>query len=223
MRGTLLAASATAAAAAAAAAYYLRKRRRPLGPRVIVASKAAVKLAAARTALGASEVTGVSAPSLVEEQPVSMETTSRGAANRLQHVCATAGEGYDFAVAFENGLVRLQTSLGGGDEASERWLDVAVVAVCDLRTRTTSVASSAGVEFPASCVGEWAEAGEEGTVGEVTARPRHTPREHARNTHSPTRTAPRPPAHPAGKSATSASLPWLTMVVTRGVEEAPRW
>ena len=78
--------------------------------------------------------------------PSTEEMTSRGAANRLQHVCATAGEGYDFAVAFENGLVRLQTSLGGGDEASERWLDVAVVAVCDLRTRTTSVASSAGVD-----------------------------------------------------------------------------
>ena len=39
----------------------------------------------------------------------------------------------------------------------------------DLGTGATSFASSAGLEFPPEFVGEWAEGGEEGTVGEVIA------------------------------------------------------
>ena len=104
-----LAGAATAAAAIAAAAIAYRRRQRTPGPRVMVASKAVAKLNAAKAAMNASEVTGASAPSLVADQPVGMETTMLGAANRLRHICETGGaNGYDYAVAIENGIVRLQ-------------------------------------------------------------------------------------------------------------------
>ena len=42
-----------------------------------------------------------------------------------------------------------------------------MVIVRDLATGGEAVATSAGVQFPTAAVGEWAEAGAEGTVGEV--------------------------------------------------------
>ena len=172
MRTAYLAAAA-ATTAAAALIYYRRRSQQhaSLGPRVLVASKAAAKLEAARIALGASEVTGMSASSLIADQPIGIEVTMLGAANRLRHICAegNGSEGYDFAVAIENGIVRLQDNGAGEFSHGERWLDLAIVAVRDLKTGTTTFASSAGLEVPPHFVGEWAENGEEGAVGDVIA------------------------------------------------------
>ena len=100
---------ATAACAAAAACYFYRRRRAaPVAPRVLVASTSLAKLAAVKAALGAREVTSLPAPSLVEEQPIGTDRTMKGVSNRLKSITAAAAEGYDYAVAIESGLVRLQ-------------------------------------------------------------------------------------------------------------------
>lgn len=57
--------------------------------------------------------------------------------------------------------------LCSGEE--ETWIDVAVVIVRDLATGKESYATSGGVQFPSEAVGDWAEGGSEGTVGEVLA------------------------------------------------------
>lgn len=91
----------------------------------------------------------------------------RGARNRLTALLdADAAEGADLAVAIENGLVRMSTKV---DEEEEAWVDLAVVILRDLHTGRESIATSAGVQIPAAAVGEWAEAGGDGTVGEVLA------------------------------------------------------
>ena len=101
--------AACAAAAAAAACYFYRRRRAaPVAPRVLVASTSLAKLAAVKAALGAREVTSLPAPSLVEEQPIGTDRTMKGVSNRLKSITAAAAEGYDYAVAIESGLVRLQ-------------------------------------------------------------------------------------------------------------------
>ena len=100
---------AAAAAAAAAAAYFYRRRRAAtIAPRVLVASTSQAKLAAVKAALGAREVTSLPAPSLVEDQPIGTDRCMRGLSNRLKSITAAAAEGYDYAVAIESGLVRLQ-------------------------------------------------------------------------------------------------------------------
>ena len=157
---------ATAACAAAAACYFYRRRRAAtIAPRVLVASTSLAKLAAVKAALGAREVTSLPAPSLVEDQPIGTDRTMKGVSNRLKSITAAAAEGYDYAVAIESGLVRLHLSGTGGPP--ERWLETAVVVVLNLRTGASSVASSPGLEFPSSFVGEWVEDGQEGTVGAI--------------------------------------------------------
>ena len=100
---------ATAACAAAAACYFYRRRRAAtIAPRVLVASTSLAKLAAVKAALGAREVTSLPAPSLVEDQPIGTDRTMKGVSNRLKSITAAAAEGYDYAVAIESGLVRLQ-------------------------------------------------------------------------------------------------------------------
>ena len=51
-------------------------------------------------------------------------------------------------------------SLSGTGGPPERWLDTAVVVVLNLRTGASSVASSPGLEFPSSFVGDWVEDGQ---------------------------------------------------------------
>lgn len=157
-----------AAAAIAAAALYVRSRAARSYKRVAVASTSTLKVDAARRALGGDTV-GFKAASLVADQPLGLEVTMRGCYNRL---AALIGEGgaataFDMAVAIENGL--LKTSLQQGAEVEEVWVDVAVVMVHDLRTSKTGIATSTGLRFPTAAVGDWAEAGAEGTVGEVLA------------------------------------------------------
>jgi hypothetical protein len=107
--GTLLATATCAAAAAAAACYFYRRRRAStIAPRVLVASTSQAKLKAVKAALGAREVTSLPAPSLVEDQPIGTDRTMKGVSNRLKSITAAAAEGYDYAVAIESGLVRLQ-------------------------------------------------------------------------------------------------------------------
>ena len=102
--------AAAAAAAAAAACYFYRRRRcaATVAPRVLVASTSEAKLAAVKAALGAREVTSLPAPSLVEDQPIGTDRCVKGLSNRLKSITAAAAEGYDYAVAMESGLVRLQ-------------------------------------------------------------------------------------------------------------------
>lgn len=69
----------------------------------------------------------------------------------------------DLVVSIESGLIK---SLVGEEET---WIDVAVVMVRDMSTGAESVATSAGVRVPTEYVGTWAEAGGEGTVGDVIA------------------------------------------------------
>ena len=106
---SLATATCAAAAAAAAAAYFYRRRRAAtIAPRVLVASTSQAKLAAVKAALGAREVTILPAPSLVEDQPIGTDRCMRGLSNRLKSITAAAAEGYDYAVAIESGLMRLQ-------------------------------------------------------------------------------------------------------------------
>jgi len=106
---SLATATCAAAAAAAAAAYFYRRRRAAtIASRVLVASTSQAKLAAVKAALGAREVTSLPAPSLVEDQPIGTDRCMRGLSNRLKSITAAAAEGYDYAVAIESGLVRLQ-------------------------------------------------------------------------------------------------------------------
>ena len=106
----LATATCAAAAAAAAACYFYRRRRcaATVAPRVLVASTSEAKLATVKAALGAREVTSLPAPSLVEDQPIGTDRCVKGLSNRLKSITAAAAEGYDYAVAMESGLVRLQ-------------------------------------------------------------------------------------------------------------------
>ena len=88
---------------------------------------------------------------------------SRGAKNRMAVLLESdAAETADFAVAMENGILRM-----GGDE--EAWVDLAVVILRDLKTGATAYGTSSGVQFPTEAVGQWAEDGMEGTVGAILA------------------------------------------------------
>ena len=164
----------TLGAAAVAAAAWTVYRRRKTPPkkaiRVTVASKCSHKVLAAQRALGAGTCEGVEAPSGVSDQPVGLTETVRGARNRMAMVleaeaqaeATSRRERADFAVAIENGIVSLQ-----GDE--ETWVDLAVVVLVDLSTGAEALSTSTGVQFPTSSVGEWAEGGSEGTVGDCIA------------------------------------------------------
>ena len=160
--------SMAAAATAAAAFYFVSRRTKPSAPRrrvvVFVASTAAQKLGAAERALG-GETTGFECPSLVPDQPVGFDETLRGAKNRLASLLGQLGEApeVDLVVSIESGLIK---SLVGEEET---WIDVAVVLVREMSTGAESVATSAGVRVPTEYVGTWAEAGGEGTVGEMIA------------------------------------------------------
>eukprot|EP00316_Scyphosphaera_apsteinii_P013585 CAMPEP_0119316984 /NCGR_PEP_ID=MMETSP1333-20130426/41545_1 /TAXON_ID=418940 /ORGANISM="Scyphosphaera apsteinii, Strain RCC1455" /LENGTH=204 /DNA_ID=CAMNT_0007322779 /DNA_START=82 /DNA_END=696 /DNA_ORIENTATION=- len=144
----------------------MRLRRDKVGPRVVVASKAAAKLQSARKAFETSEVTGMSAESGISDQPIGLEQILIGAKNRMRSVtsealaASAATQPYDFAVACENGIVKLTD-----EEGAEKWLDLAIVAVRDLRTGDEALASSAGVELSTETVGDWVEAGANDTVG----------------------------------------------------------
>jgi non-canonical (house-cleaning) NTP pyrophosphatase len=160
-------ASMAAAATAAAACYFVFWRTKPSAQRrrvVFVASTAAQKLGAAERALG-GETAGFECPSLVSDQPVGFDETLRGAKNRLASLLGQLGEApeVDLVVSIESGLIKSLVS------EEETWIDVAVVLVRDMSTGAESVATSAGVRVPTEYVGTWAEAGGEGTVGDVIA------------------------------------------------------
>jgi len=108
---------------------------------------------------------GYKCDSLVSEQPIGFDETVRGAKNRLAALMGQLGESpdVDVVVAIENGIMK---ALGGDEEV---WVDIAVVVLTELGTGAESLATSAGVQFPAEHVGTWAEGGAEGTVGEVIA------------------------------------------------------
>ncbi len=61
----------------------------------------------------------------------------------------------------ENGIARVPSQW----DEEEMWVDFAVVLVHELSSGAEAVSTSAGLMFPATSVGEWAEAGCEGTVG----------------------------------------------------------
>jgi non-canonical (house-cleaning) NTP pyrophosphatase len=160
--GTALALGSAAAAAACAALLVMRSRRRA-SSRIAVASTSVQKLDAVRAAFG-GQVVGVAAASTVSDQPVGIDETTRGAKNRmlalLEDACCSS---VDYAVAIENGLLR--STVG----KEELWVDIAVVLVRHVASGKEAVATSAGVQFPTASVGDWAEAGGDGTVGEVIA------------------------------------------------------
>lgn len=160
---------------AAAATYVLLKRHAmPRAPaafrRAVVGSTAAVKLAAARSAIPSCVVTGVEAESKVRDQPLGLEETLRGARNRLETImeCPEAEEA-DLAIAIENGMVCMRD---GTDTQDENWVDLAIVIMRDLKSGKESLSSSVGLQVPSSTVAEWAEAGAEGTVGSWLATER---------------------------------------------------
>lgn len=73
--------------------------------RVLVASKAELKLRAVHKALDA-EVEGRSALSMVADQPVGLEQTLQGARNRMNNMLGSkelSKEAFSLAVAIENG------------------------------------------------------------------------------------------------------------------------
>ncbi|KAL1508726.1 hypothetical protein AB1Y20_004821 [Prymnesium parvum] len=165
----LLAVAAAGAAALFFGALLRRSRGARAPPRVLVASTAGAKLVAVERALG-GRVHGVKTDSLVAEQPVGVEETAQGARNRMRALLAdeTLVPTFSHAVAIENGLVRAATN-GSVDDPAEVWVDLAVVCVRDLRTGAEVFSTSAGLQFPSESVAEWAECGQEGTVGAVLA------------------------------------------------------
>jgi len=118
---------------------------------VLVASEAAIKLAAAETAFdhyvqladGQVAVGGCSVPSGVNAQPVGHEEILRGARKRLEGAAEVGTAGVDFVVAIENGLVELQPG---------RFWDLAWVIVRRVEDGEESMAVTSGVEFPAADV-----------------------------------------------------------------------
>jgi len=105
------------------------------------------------------------AESGVREQPVGLEETLAGARSRLRALCEQDTANIQLAIAIENGIVRIHQA----EEHAECWIDVAVIVVRDLQSGAESIATSCGVQLPTTMVGEWAEAGAEGTVGEYLA------------------------------------------------------
>ena len=117
--------------------------------------------------MNASEVKGLSFPSMVREQPLGLEQTQHGATNRMWGLLDAVKEKaslaeYDFAVSIESGVVK-----GLAGEEMETWFEMAVVIVRDLKTGVEAKATSAGVQVAATAIGQWLEDGEEGTVGEI--------------------------------------------------------
>ena len=127
--------------------------------KVLVASTAAAKLSAVAAATG-STVVGCNAASGVRDQPIGPDETLAGAHNRLAAACSSPeARGCHLVVSIENGLVRFGTDM---------WIDLAVVAVRDLKTGRQVHATSSGVQFPSQSVAEWGRQGR-GTVGDVLA------------------------------------------------------
>lgn len=160
---------ATAAAVAYGAWLYKTRPRKATDAvgagwkRVLVASTSKVKVDAVSRALACKAV-GMDVPSMVADQPMGLDETVRGAKNRMGALLESAKDGDDAAIAIESGIVRM---LHQTMNSEETWVDIAVVVVHDLSTGAESVATTAGVQFPAEAVGRWAEDGSEGTVGEV--------------------------------------------------------
>lgn len=169
---TTLGAVGAATLAAAAALTLLKRQRRRLAQtcRVAVASTAQQKLDAVAKAMDAI-VVGTKVPSLVSDQPLGLDETMRGAKNRLLALVeqTEAVKDCDFAVSVENGLVKMAPTTALDLSDTETWVDIAVVVVRDLASGKEICTTSAGVQFPNAAVGDWAEAGSEGTVGEVLA------------------------------------------------------
>ena len=108
------------AGAAALAAFAVRsvvqRRKLPAPRRVAVASTASQKLDAAASALNAT-VVGAKVPSLVDDQPIGIDATMRGAKNRMEGLLETeAVQEADLAVAIENGLLRCLGCVGHFDQ-----------------------------------------------------------------------------------------------------------
>ena len=83
-----------------------------------------------------------SVPSGVSDQPVGLETTVRGAQNRLQNARMAGGSDQDYYVAMENGVVKLD---------ADNHVDLAVVIIEDGNGKR-GMATSCGVQVPSKIV-----------------------------------------------------------------------
>jgi len=96
---------------------------------------------------GASPIlVSINAHSGINEQPVGLDETLKGACNRLT-AARKAHPNSEFAVGIENGIVKTV------HEAQVHWIDFAWVAIDHISGRR-AIASSTGVEFPLDLVQE---------------------------------------------------------------------
>ncbi len=134
--------------------------------KIVLGTTSAHKIDAAKQAcalLGLdTEVTGVKVASGQNEQPIGFEETYGGALTRAQGAQAT--DTGAIAIGIENGVFRF-----GGEEGKRHAVDFAIVVTLTPDGRE-AVATSAGMEYPDSCVVDAERRGlETTTVGSVFA------------------------------------------------------
>ena len=120
-----------------------------------------------RSVMHASKIECVAALTSACEQPLSIDAMTRGACARLKYLSTRKDlpENLDYAIVFEHGVIKLGVESG----ERERWLAMYMIALKDLQKGTVSFATTPGVEVPSTFIGDWAEAGQEGTINTVIA------------------------------------------------------
>jgi non-canonical (house-cleaning) NTP pyrophosphatase len=104
--------------------------------RIILASTSWIKAEAVQEVFPDCDVTLVSSPSGINEQPRGLEETYLGAMNRLKR-CPKGDT--DCIIAIENGLVKL----------GDHYLDIAVIVAESTKTGEMRCVTSMGTPFPA--------------------------------------------------------------------------
>eukprot|EP01059_Diplonema_ambulator_P002368 TRINITY_DN12020_c0_g1_i1.p1 TRINITY_DN12020_c0_g1~~TRINITY_DN12020_c0_g1_i1.p1 ORF type:complete len:174 (+),score=29.46 TRINITY_DN12020_c0_g1_i1:66-587(+) len=129
--------------------------------RVVVGSQSTIKTGAVRAAFEKAfkevDVECVAAESGVRDQPVGMDETRRGAANRLANAMGQM-DGADYYVAMENGIVEMGEC---------GWYDLAWVVVHCTASNETCGVPTTGLPFPLKYVQQSEAAGYAKTVGSL--------------------------------------------------------
>jgi len=131
--------------------------------KIVIATKSAVKLTALEQALREvgldAEIESVSADSRIDEQPLGMDVTTKGAKNRLSNARRKI-PGADAYVAIENGVMR----------EVDKFVDRAVVLLVKKSENTSGYRRvSQGVCFPATVVAASVASNLTQTVGKLMA------------------------------------------------------
>ena len=161
------------AAALVGAALLVRRRRRGGGKRVLIGLTNPFsddQMRAAESAFSPHSYRAVvlSPEGITSSQPIGLEMATHGALQKMSALRVVAAEDeadeYDLAVACESCVAKAY-SAGAG----ERWIEIFVVVVRDMRTGGEAIATSTGIEIEATLVADWLEGGCEDVVGAALA------------------------------------------------------